>query len=679
MFFERMKKRLSPGQEDTVVPVRTDKHTQQPAAMPVHYTGSVPGSLEEISANDRAEARERRRFLALVEMNKGMGAKAACEFVAGHHADEFPILSEGGNGGRSQLTYHSYRNWRQILLAARKEHGGELTEEHEVRLLAKRYARGERGSTADPEFLELFRKFYLNRNCPKVPAAYRNAVMAWAKIGNGRPAGTIGQCRVELQRIAPEVIVRAREGDVAWRNKCCDYITRNWNDIAAGDVAVGDSRPFDTRVKVWNDRTERWESARPTIAALLDARSWKFVAYWITTEPVNSDTLINTLALWCHNTGGIPPTLCYFDNGKDYNAAGFSTPLTVGQYDHSIFKELGIKLLNATAYNGRAKTIERAFRDMMRNFDKLFQDYLGSSPAERSDASSYYDSHPEELPSLNAFCKVFAAWLTQYHTTAKHGKIHGGESPDTIWDRRAIDSSRRRTPEDLMLAFLRPLGLRQVGRGGQIQVDGTYYVTDDVRWGEKVLVKRSSFDDSFVMLYTADGRRLGIARSREAVKAIAEGRSDRELLAERIARQKKQDRAARTMLADLTGGVYGASPLEVLLTAGTDAEFRVTGKMHLVKGGTHDFKLIEGGGMAQLESEEVKKTGFAESEKAGRKNMTGFAESEKVCEDSAPEIAACDNEMKFTQGEDPEEGDQADMEEIYNFITKKHQGEEDDE
>ena len=52
-------------------------------------------------------------------------------------------------------------------------------------------------------------------------------------------------------------------------------------------------------------------------------------AYWITTEPVNADTLIRTLALYCLNTGGQPPAVAYFDNGKDYCAQGFSTPLVV--------------------------------------------------------------------------------------------------------------------------------------------------------------------------------------------------------------------------------------------------------------------------------------------------------------------------------------------------------------
>lgn len=663
-FFDLMQKKLNGS--DLPVPAKKAE-----VSVPVQQ---IPATLDAVNAAERSEARERRRFLELVDLTKkGIGAKAAAVLVAANHADEFPILTASGNGGKSQLTYDNYRNWRGTLLKARKEQG-DLTDEQEICCLVKRYQHGEKGSRCDGRFLELFRQFYLNRNCLTIPQAYRMACDAWIKVSAGVPAGTLGQCRLELRRIAPEVIVRAREGETAWKNRCCDYISRNWNDLLPGDVAIGDSRTFDTRVRVWTG--EKWESRRPTIAALLDARSWKFTAYWITTEPVNADTLINTLALWCRNTGGVPPSVCYFDNGKDYNAAGFSTPLEVkGGYRHSIFAELGIKLINATAYNGRAKTVERAFRDMMLGFDKLFLDYLGSNPAKRSDASSYYDQHPDELPSLEAFCKVFAGWLDKYHATPKQGKIHGGKSPDEIWQSRPADTSRRMTPESLMLAFLRPEGLRLVGRGGQIQLGNEFYVTSDVRWGETVLVKRSCFDHSFLGLYTADGRRLGIARSREAIRAIAEGKDERARLAELIARQKEQDKAARTMLHDLTGGVYGASPLEILLTAGLDADFRETGSMHLVKGGTHLFRKIEAGGMARLEENNAEDG----RRKAEKNNAEGGMQNAECVEDSAE---FTQNPLPHTATEERGEDhvSEEEMTEVYNFISNKnHRGEEDDD
>ena len=207
--------------------------------------------------------------------------------------------------------------------------------------------------------------------------------------------------------------------DAAARNLCVDFIRRDWTSIPAGYCVIGDSRTFDTRVRVWDEKTQKWQARRPTVAALIDARSWFFAAYWITTDPVNADTLINTLGLYCCNTDGQPPAVAYFDNGKDYCAQGFSTPFEVDGHEHSIFQELGIRLQNATPYNGRAKTVERAFRDMMQQFDKMFPDYLGSTPAGRSAASDWFDDHAEELPSLEQFCTLFDEYISSYHNTPK--------------------------------------------------------------------------------------------------------------------------------------------------------------------------------------------------------------------------------------------------------------------
>ena len=129
---------------------------------------------------------------------------------------------------------------------------------------------------------------------------------------------------------------------------------------------------------------------------MMDARSWFLVSHTISFEAINSEMLIDTLGLYLYNTKGEPPAVAYCDNGSDYCAAGFSTPLA-GTEDCSIFNELGIKLVNAIPYNARAKTIERCFRDMMQQFDKTFSDYLGSRPGERTQAAEYYDKHAEEI------------------------------------------------------------------------------------------------------------------------------------------------------------------------------------------------------------------------------------------------------------------------------------------
>ena len=340
-------------------------------------------------------------------------------------------------------------------------------------------------------------------------------------------------------------------------------------------------------MKVWNAAQNKWVAVRPNIAGLLDARSWYLASYWITTSPVNSETLINTLRLYFCRSGGVAPTHVYFDNGKDYCAQGFSTDFETEGHSHSIFRELGITLVNSIAYNARAKTIERAFRDMMQQFDKLFPDYLGSHPGERTLSADYYDKHPEELPTLKQFSEIFDRWLRSWHNTPKSGKIHAGKSPAEIWAQ--LDRSNALSGDRLRMAFFKPAAVRSVGRGPCVTFDGKEYYAKELRWGDKLLIKTDSMDPDHVMCYTLDGAFICEARTRDRIAALAlDDAEARKTIAESIGRQRKQLRDAYTMLDDLTDGRYLASPIELMLA--TDGAKIVSGDtVSKVKGDAHSY------------------------------------------------------------------------------------------
>lgn len=555
------------------------------AQLPAKPARSVPApvAVAELPADARGKAAERLRFVRLVEIVKAsrrLSDADACEFVAVNHALEFPILRRSGHGGASQLTYNNLRNWRPAV----RQGGGD---DEILRRLADGYTRGIQKARGDARFWEYFYAFYLNLNRLPISVAYRNAAAKMRAIDPTVRIPTPAQVRYRVGQLDPAVVILAREGEEACKNRCIDYIKRDWRDIPAGEVVVGDSRTFDTRVRVLDPQTGKYRAARPTIAALIDGRSWFMTAYWITTEPVNAETLIRTLALHCLNTGGQPPAVAYFDNGKDYCAQGFSTPLVVDGVEHSIFRELGITLVNSIAYNARAKTIERAFRDMMQQFDKMFPDYLGSRPGERTLAADYFDTHPEELPDLDLFCRVFADWLDSYHATPKSGDIHRGKSPAEIWNARQPRPAM--SAEQLRLAVCKPEGVRTVGRGPAVSLDGKLYYCDRLKVGTKALVKSDPFDPTRVLCYTPDGALIGEARTRDAIRALAlDDEEARAAISELIGRQRRQLREARTTLDRLTGGRSQASPIELFL-ADPDAPLVPVGSRRSVKGAAHEF------------------------------------------------------------------------------------------
>jgi len=555
------------------------------SAVPARVERSVPApvAVAELPAPHRGKAAERLRFVRLVQITKAarrLSDRAAVEFVAVNHAAEFPALRTSGKHGASQLTYPNFRNWAPAV-----RDGGD--DALILRKLADGYVRGVQSARGDARFWEYFHAFYLNLNKLPVPVAYRRAADKMRQVDPTVAVPSLAQVRYRVSQLDPAVVILAREGEEACKNRCIDYIKRDWTTIPAGEVVIGDSRTFDTRVRVWDEAAQKYRAARPTIAALIDGRSWYVAAYWITTEPVNAETLIRTVALYCLNTGGQPPAVAYFDNGKDYCAQGFSTPLVVDGAEHSIFKELGVSLINSIAYNARAKTIERMFRDMMQQFDKMFPDYLGSRPGDRTLAADYFDAHPEELPELDQFTSIFADWLNEYHHTPKGGDIHKGKTPAELW--KARQPRPAMSADRLRLAVCKPEGVRTVGRGPAVSLDKTLFYCDRLKVGTKALVKSDPFDPTRVICCTPDGALIGEARTRDAIRALALDDADaRAAISELIARQRRQLRDARTTLDKLTGGRSQASPIELFL-APPDAELVPVGSRRSVKGAAHTF------------------------------------------------------------------------------------------
>ena len=566
------------------------------AQLPAKPARSVPApvAVAELPVDARGKAAERLRFVRLVEITKAtrrLSDADACEFVAVNHAQEFPILRSSGHGGASQLTYNNLRNWRPAV----RQGGGD---DEILRRLADGYTRGIQKARGDARFWEYFYAFYLNLNRLPISVAYRNAAAKMRAIDPTVRIPTLAQARYRIAQLDPAVVILAREGEEACKNRCIDYIKRDWRDIPAGEVVIGDSRTFDTRVRVLDPQTGKYRAARPTIAALIDGRSWFMSAYWITTEPVNADTLIRTLALYCLNTGGQPPAVAYFDNGKDYCAQGFSTPFVVDGVEHSIFRELGITLINSIAYNARAKTIERAFRDMMQQFDKMFPDYLGSRPGERTLAADYFDTHPEELPDLDLFCRVFADWLDSYHATPKSGDIHRGKSPAEIWNARQPRPAM--SADQLRYAVCKPEGVRTVSRGPAVSLDGKLYYCDRLKVGTKALVKSDPFDPTRVLCYTPDGALIGEARTREAIRALAlDDEEARAAISELIGRRRQppQRQRSRARVHPVHSAGHYRTRAE---SAGKRAETRIPrgrggGTPERVRPGDHDAADRAGG------------------------------------------------------------------------------------
>ena len=582
---------IQPQPRTAVPPIVTAKNT----VVTTELAGISP--FQSLPEKTRLEAMERLKYLHLTQqIKKDMGLttmEAACLYVQAHKAEEFPILRQGGQHNSTRLTWQNWRNWTRRLKEAKAARGRSLTAEESLLELAEKYRRGSKRdawSQKYAEFLIHFGKFNFHENCLRLSEAWRQACHLTRKLNPDAPIPSISAVRYYVSHLPKEIAIYTREGEVAWRNRVGDYAERDWSDIQPGELVIGDNRPFDTRVKLWDPDKQSWYSARPVLSGLMDARSWYMASWMISVVPVGTDDQIKLLNQYCVEAGGVPPVRAYYDNGMDYKAQGFALPKEICGKEYSIFQSLGMTQIFAKPFNGRAKTIEPNFKNIMLCFDKMFPDYLGSNTLQRTDAASYYDKHPEELPTFDTFVKIFRSWLAEYHRRPKSGIIHQGKSPEEIWQSRPAKPPM--TAEALKLAMLRPLDVRTIGRGRSVTINNRHYFTDSVLFGERVVVKEDLYDADSIYLFDQEGALIGIARTREAVKAIVHGDEYEEAKLEtRMKRQALLEKQVKMMARALIGPDK-ASPLEWLLTAGTNVRFIKRGEIGTVKGKSHTYKRI---------------------------------------------------------------------------------------
>ncbi len=634
-----------------------------------------------VPAEARTKAQERLNFCQMVlekMRHTGKPMREACEIIALNFAESFPLLLNGGKGGSSQLTYNNCRHWLSLL---GKNPDGNYNFANSA-ALCDNYKRGAQfeNRKGDEKFWQYFFSLYLNKNRLPATQAYKLAVTKLRKENPFAIVPTRQQATYRIGQLDPAAVLLARNGEEALKNSFIDYIRRDWTDVQPGMVMVSDSRDFDFFIKAWDEEKQAWKAVRPKICGMIDARSWYITSWQITIEAINCATITDALALHIVRNNGHIPGFLYVDNGKDFTASGFSEPVKFDGYEHSIFKELGIHMVNSLPYNGRAKTIERLFRDVMQQFDKLFASYVGSRPGERPDTAQFFADNPEKLPSLEQLCQIFAAWIKEYHATPKRGEIHRGQSPEQIWEGR-IQQREPLSNDRLFMAFLRPeAALRTVHRGPAISLDKVEYYAQEL-WtylDKKVMLKTDRNDPEHIYAFTVDGALICECRTRAKVKALDFSEENRGMIAEGMSRQRQQIRKAYTAIEQLTGGYNVLSPI-ALMAMPPDAKIVKDGERTSVKGAAHKFVhyIVEGSGqVAELpsgEGNESENGRIGESAREEERQKIDFKEDRQEAKMQEFQNAVFKNESENRRTGESETASLADF---HKFIVSKKKEEE---
>lgn len=547
---------------------------------------------EELPEKWRNKARQKLDFVRMaltVRAEQRVGLEQACEMVAAARAEFFPNLLSGGKGGASQLTYHNCRNWIKLLGRNRR---GEVNLDN-LSGLVDNYQTGNDAKPGDPVFWEFFFARFLNPVKNFISESHRQAAALTREKNPFAVIPSEQQCRYQVRKLDPAVVILAREGEEACKNKCVDFIRRDWSDVKPGMMLVADHRQFDAAIQVPDEEKNAPRAVRPYICAMMDAASWSVVGWVITADAPNSAIIQDALWMAIVNNDMRPPPFILRDNGADFKAKGFGTPVEFDGNQFSILRSLGTQPITCQAYNAKPKPVERVFQDVATKFDKYFASYLGNKPGARPDAAQFYWDNPQYLPTVQQFSELWAGWLEIYHQTPKEGKIAGGKCPRELWEARSLESAPW-SPEALKFAFLKPLPqLRTVGRGPCVQIDNKEYYGDALTTGLKVMVKTDRNDSERVWAFDSAGRLICECRTRAMIKAIALGdETAREELSARMARSRRQLKNIRTQIFDLTKGKHLVDGIELALSVLPAAEMTPVklGEAASVKGASHKFK-----------------------------------------------------------------------------------------
>lgn len=286
---------------------------------------------------------------------------------------------------------------------------------------------------------------------------------------------------VRAVKTIPFAVVKYfREGDKAFEDKAAPYITRIYDDLEVNEVWVADNHTFD--VLTVEEGTEKLH--RLYLTAFMDVRSRKVVGWYLTDRP-NSDAVIYALrkAILKH---GIPRYI-YTDNGREflcYDVGGRGRRKTAKSDDHTpppIFTRLGIEFWNAKVRNGKAKTIERTFKEFKDNCSRLLPGFTGGNPMEKPERLKQQVKNPKGLTADSEMREIVDTYMDgKYNKTPQNGAGMNGRTPEEVFAQELV-TMRKASEKELNLMLMRSTRMQTVERKGvHLDLYGQRYYYWDV-------------------------------------------------------------------------------------------------------------------------------------------------------------------------------------------------------
>jgi len=565
----------------------------------------------ELQLKERQRRDERLQFCRLVtaELPKGLSQREAADKVAARDAHLFPELLHAGKHGKSALTYQNFINWTRKL--GKRRSTGEYNWDNGHKL-AVNWASGSHAAPGSEHFRKVFFALYMNLNALDVTDAYRRACKWLKKHKPDEEIPELHQIYYMIKKLPKSSIELARRGESYYDAHYLNYIDRDPDSIRANEAWVADTRMLDIWIKV-PDGKGGWlpDPVRPYMIVILDVKTLFAVAFVLTPYAPGNADIRNALGCAVKKFGRAE--YWYSDNGSDYTARGFTTPVIFTpkianseQYAHSIMIELAIQVKFAKAYNARAKVVERFNKEVAKKHDKGFGSYLGCKPGDRPETAAAL-SKPQNihlLPTIGEVAIECDQFLHDYHNTPGNGKFLNGMTPAQAFAPEHRHTRPPLTDPELYMAFLKPMNTpRKVDkRGPSIHLGKLRYVAVDrdlldLYADQQVMVKFDNLDSGHCFAFELSGKFICECRTPEFLAYFAETGEQKLKLSAAEKENHAQKKRCKALVHSLTGGFERLEPRSMplltpaMLDAGT--RLQIVARHQSVKGVEHDHRIYD--------------------------------------------------------------------------------------
>ena len=374
----------------------------------------------------------------------------------------------------------------------------------------------ERGAPArveiHPDAWAAFKRDYLRPEQPSVKSCYRRLKRQAAAHCEWLPLPTVRtfERRVRELSIVTRTLLRQGKEDM---ERLGPKIERSRIALAALEGVNADGHTFDVAV-----RFPDGSIGRPVLVGWQDIASGKLLSYRVG----RSETAELVRLSFCDmvRTYGIPQH-AYLDNGRAFaskqNSGGVATRhrFKVRAEDpEGVFTRAGVDVHWVTPYNGKAKPIERAWRDLADEAAKRPEfagAYCGNSPNNKP------ENYGERAVDYAQFLHVLEDAVREHNARGgRRSQACNGRSFDATFADLYARSTVSKASESQLAMMLLAADVRMVRKGtGDVLLGGNAYWSEALveHQGAKVEVRFDPEDlHAGVHAFLLDGSYLGFVR-----------------------------------------------------------------------------------------------------------------------------------------------------------------------